>query len=177
CDRVCPRGGSGWLNESITIRDLLRAVPQLDLLMRQTYGDDSGFSGVFVSDNMRFGDGTCQFQLSDEGSNPTTGEDAQERIAYLARHQYHVLIGSDGKLAIPVDCAELYKLDAREELATDLYTLAPAWRGDRLDNLLAQYMLMYALSIVARYKPHRWSGILEGRDTPLLPILEKLMSV
>jgi YaaC-like Protein len=177
CGRVCPHGGAGWLNASITIRELLRAVPQLDLMMRQIYGDVSGFSGVLVSDNMRLADGTCQFKLSDEGSNPKTVEDAQERIAYLDRRQYQVLIGPDGKLAIPADCDELYRLDAREELATDFYTLAPAWRGDRLDNLLAQYMLMYALSIVARYKPHRWAGIIEGRDTPLLPILEKLMSV
>jgi hypothetical protein len=49
--------------------------------------------------------------------------------------------------------------------------------GVRLDNLLAIYMLMYGLSIVARYKPHRWSRIVEGRASPLLPLLERLMYV
>gem|GEM_PF-5055800 len=50
-------------------------------------------------------------------------------------------------------------------------------RGVQFENILASFSLMYALSIVARYKPHRWSEILEGRDSPYLPAIEAFVAI
>jgi YaaC-like Protein len=77
---------------------------------------------------------------------------------------------------ITVSEEDLYALPSREEFTSHSNVLPPNMLGERLEGLLAQYVLMYALSVVARYKPHRWAGILQG-ETTLLPILEKLMAV
>ncbi|HLQ34760.1 MAG TPA: YaaC family protein, partial [Chloroflexota bacterium] len=65
----------------------------------------------------------------------------------------------------------------REENSEHLYVVPPAVLGDRMNGLLAQYMVVYALSIVARYKPHRWGEIMEGKRSVSLPVIETIMNI
>jgi hypothetical protein len=80
-------------------------------------------------------------------------------------------------LGMAVSRDDAYRLVVREEFIRGAYTIPSTLLGERFDSLLAAYAAMYALSIVARYKPHRWARILEGRDSPLLPVIETLMMI
>jgi hypothetical protein len=175
---VCPAGASLWLGQSIEIKELLRAVPQLDLVMRQAFGEGHGYTGLFVG-HEKHPDGSACLPVWQHPGGPDSAEDAQRRVSYLdaatntftARQEEHF------PFEMTVDPEELYTHTVREELANHESVLSPAVCGERLDSILAAYMLLYALSIVARYKPHRWAYILEGHESPLLPVLERLMTI
>jgi len=173
-DRICPKHGETWLDQQVPLFDLLRAIPQLDLLMREGFGDRAGFSGLWVP---RFDRGYVEIRVSDTATIAVN--EVQGRIAYLDSERYSVRQPSraDSQLyALDVAEEEQDELLSREEFSEHDHVLPATLLGDRLEGLLAQYMVMYALSIVARYKPHRWAEILQG-ETGVLPILEKLMTV
>lgn len=177
-ERVCPTRGRRWIGEQFAVRDVLRAIPQLDLQLRQAFGQEQGYTGVGVSP-ASFSDGTDALRVVANESAPQSAADVYARAPYLSPDQYPVEPGDSFyplQIRVPAP-ARLYEFVAREELSPFSYVLPPVMLGERLDGLLAQYMAMYALSIVARYKPHRWATILEGRHSALLPVLEKLMAV
>jgi len=177
--RVTPTGGMSWLGQRFTLEEILRAIPQLDLHMRQAFGEDKGFTGLVVANMTWSADRSVyKLEISREPSAPKDAEEAQRRIAYLDPSASPVTTGNDpyDPFTIPVEGAIAYSVVAREELTRTAQVLPATLYGERFDGLLAQYMAMYALSIVARYKPHRWAEILEGRRSPLLPVLERLMA-
>jgi hypothetical protein len=175
--RLIPNGGGGWLGQQVPMLALFQAVPQLDLLMRETLGHENGFSGLWVTQVQRGEQFNLELPAAD--GIPLTRNEAQSRVSYLDREKYPVEEVDDARSPFRIRVSEddFYALPEREELARHIHVLPPSLLGERMDGLLAQYMLMYGLSIVARYKPHRWGAILRGESTPLLPVLEQLMAV
>ncbi|WP_437587912.1 YaaC family protein [Sorangium sp. So ce1000] len=173
-----------WLNKRIAIVDVLRSVPQLDAALRQTFGDAHGYSGL-PAKTTTHSDGAVEIILSKSRTGIETADGFHARVPYMDPSQCSFYIPSGDTRYIVSDpvairfesTADCFRHLVREEFFREGNALPPAWLGHRLDSLLSSYMLMYALSIVARYKPHRWSHILEGRDSPMLPIIETSIMV
>jgi hypothetical protein len=181
---VCPGASTRWLDKRVPIKQLLRAVPQLDLMMVQAFGDKDGYSGLYAE---VAGYAIPESQSRDyrlvidvEANRVTSPREVQQRIPYLDARQYPVTLSEyqpDMRYELRASVGDLAKVIVREELSDHIVTIPPGMLGSRFDSILAHYMLMYGLSIVARYKPNRWARILEGKYSPLLPVLERLMFI
>lgn len=176
--RVTPTRGKTWIGKTFKLGEILRAIPQLDLYMRQAFGEDKGFSGLMIDMAWTADRCICHLETKTQPSNPTNPDEVRQRVPYLGLDAGSISPSVDAYHLnrIPVEGTKAHSVVAREELSASTYVLPAALNGERFEGLLAQYMAMYALSIVARYKPHRWAELLEGRRSPLLPVLERLMA-
>jgi hypothetical protein len=176
---------SDWLGKSASVKDLLRAVPQLDDLLVEVFDEANGYRGLqghvahYMGQTASGAEVVVPHLMIDLTKNRVqTPEQARRKLTYLSRA--HRLIPSamnQREYELSCDPDEAVQRAVHEEFLRSEAVLPPALHGVRLNSLLAQYMLMYTLSIVARYKPHRWARLLEGRETPLLPLVERLMFI
>lgn len=173
-----------WLKKQVAIKDVLRAIPQLDTMMRQVLGPSAGYSGLPVTVVISV-DGSAELIVRKDVAGVVDADAAHERVPYLDRSRFTFGVPTSGprglqaeSIALRLDTAEIgYDLIVREEFYHGTDTLPPALHGIRFDSLLSSYMAMYALSIIARYKPHKWTRILDGSDSSLLPVIETQMMV
>lgn len=174
--RLVSSGSERWLGEQVAFLELLQAVPQLDLLLRQTFGEENGFAGVGVRRERRGDDFDLELMLT---PGVATLGDVLDRLPYLdaSKHEVLAVTESGHQFKIRVSESEFYSLPSREEFSEHINVLPAAVFGVRMEGFLAQYALLYALSIIARYKPHRWGSILRGESTPILPIVEHLIAI
>jgi len=103
--RVSPDSTSAWLNEVFFLRDLLRAIPQLDVTLRQAFGDQQGYSGLEVSPTL-FADGTAALCVpvgSPPDVSPRDSAALMERVPYIDWQQHTAIPGNPSfSLMIPV---------------------------------------------------------------------------
>jgi hypothetical protein len=185
-DRVSPGAADAWIHHTLKFGDLLGYVPQLDDLVRDLLKTHRGYLGTFPDMRWAANEGhqILLLRYFSPESEPRNLDEAVDRLAWISQSDYPVEadpidnvgthLGGYGiryRETLPLPMA------TREEFAAVARVYPPAIHGVRFESLLAEYVLLYALSIVARYKPHRWARILEGRESPLLPILERLMWV
>lgn len=174
---------SRWLGKRVSVLQLVRSVPQLATVLEQALGADRGYLGAEVSHNTS-ADGSVELQPDlDHPSGPKTAEDVLARAPYL-NDCGAIVVATGGsrpdqrQVAIKFpSSATAYEVASREEFAPGAAALPPDLHGVRFDSLLASYALMYALSIVARYKPDRWASILDGNGSSLLPVIESFIPV
>lgn len=189
------RLSSGAFNEchglQITVQELLGCVPEIADSYFDYYGRHP--AGEPIISAQVFSGGFLHLVLRYSGPPIASEEDFFSRFPNLkgfvappSRYPYD----GDGLLTPERNPKEIPGLVPRPGGGL---TLVPPAQGYFFNRISVQYLLMYALSILARYKLDQWGALLEGRETgigyllydfmdqslgmfPLL-VLERLMGV
>jgi len=169
-----------WLSQRISILQLMRSVPQLETTLDQVCNGTRNYLGLGV-ETLRHTDDSLEVTVSLSESGLSTPDDVNALVPYLDTAGLKFEPGvkdrhgnASASFKLP-HFEDSYALLVREESYRHASTLPASFKMVRLDSLLASYMLMYALSIVARYKPHKWTATLGGHTSSLLPVIETFM--
>lgn len=179
--RVVGADSARWLGTRLPIMRLLRMIPQIEGSLQQSLGPDADYLGMGVDIHTHV-DGTVSLDVDLDRPGLSSVDDVRNRAPYLTASG--ALLSEAAPTARTPAKAVLtfakpalaYATAVREEFYSSSATLPPHHEGVRFDSILSSYALMYALSIIARYKPHRWAAILDGRGSSLLPVVEAFVA-